>query len=330
MTTPFSYSVLRYLHDPFTGESVNVGVLMFAPSVSWIRFKGTTRTQALSSLFRGFDRDHFVHFIHALESATKRLQDLLDNSRAASLSSQLPLFDEPRDSRQDTSSSLMARFLTIETRSSVSIGDMAAWLLPDNGLSFQFGEARGGISQNILATHDNLFDRLITKQRPPQRERKRRDHEDVWTTFQKPLRELGITNYLSPHEVQLPQFDDPISFRHAYKNEKWHAVEPVSFDYADASSIREQAFRWYGYGAALEQVEEFAQLYLLLGAPLDATQKKEYAGAKVWLSRMENRPQLIEEDEAADFASELASTMRKEGVLPSHSSEKTIQDNLSI
>jgi hypothetical protein len=31
-TTPYSYRMLRYLHDPATGEGLNVGVLVYAPA----------------------------------------------------------------------------------------------------------------------------------------------------------------------------------------------------------------------------------------------------------------------------------------------------------
>ncbi len=305
MTTPFTYSVLRYKHNPSTGEAVNVGVLIFAPTVGLVRFKGTTHTYALSKLFRGFERDVFMRFLTALDRATQNLQDTLESNRQ-----QLPLLDSPTS--QFAPKFLQQREIDVNQ---VTAEEVARWLLSDNGLSFQFGEARGGITDDVLNIHENLFDRLVTQQRPARDRDERRSNEEVWTIFQEALSEYGITRHLRPHTVKMPQFEDPIPFNHAYKNEKWHAVEPISFDYAKARSIREKALLWYGYGAALKQAPSFSQLYIVLGAPQNSSQMKDYNGAKNWLNRMENKPELIEENEAPDFARELADTMKKEGVL---------------
>ena len=305
MTTPFTYSVLRYKHNPSTGEAVNVGVLIFAPTIGLVRFKGTTHTYALSKLFRGFERDVFMRFITALDRATQNLQETLESNRQ-----QLPLLNGPVS--QLTPQFLQQRELDVNQ---VTAEEVARWLVSDNGLSFQFGEARGGITDDVLNIHESLFDRLVTQQRPVRKDSERRSSDEVWANLQDALNKYGITRHLRPHTVKMPQFEDPIPFRHAYKNEKWHAIEPMSFDYVDARSIREKALLWYGYGAALKQATNFSQLYIVLGAPQDSSQMKDYNGAKNWLNRMENKPELIEEKEAPEFARELADTMRKEGVL---------------
>ena len=304
MTTPFTYSVLRYHHNPATGEAVNVGVLIFAPTLGLVRFKSTTHTYALSKLFRGFERDVFMRFLTALDRAIQNLQGTLEDNRQ-----QLPMFESTAFS---TPQFLQNREINV---AGATVEDIARWLVPDAGLSFQFGEARGGITDDVLNVHDTLFDRLITQQRPARDKNERRSNDEVWTVFQDALNRYGITRHLRPHTVKMPLFEDPIPFHHAYKNEKWHAIEPISFDYAEARSIREKALLWYGYGAALAQDQGFAQLYILLGKPENRAQLKDYNGAKSWLNRMENKPELVEEEEAADFARTLADTMKKEGVL---------------
>lgn len=304
MTTPFTYSILRYHHNPATGEAVNVGVLIFAPMVGLVRFQSTTHTHALSTLFRGFERDVFMRFLTALDRATQNLQDSLDNNRNQPLLLEGPI-------SQGAPHFLQQRELDA---SQVTAEEVARWLLPENGLSFQFGEARGGITDDVLHIHQSLFERLITQQRPPRKESERRDNDEVWASFADVLGRYGITRHLKPHTVKVPQFEDPIPFRHAYKNQKWHAIEPMSFDYVDARSIREKALLWYGYGAALKQDKSFSQLYILLGAPENRSQLKDYNGAKNWLNRMENKPHLVEEDEAPDFAKFMADKMTQEGV----------------
>ncbi len=285
--TSYSYIVLRYVHDFAAGEAVNVGVLVYAPQDRFVKFQGIHRTHALSQLFRGFNRDEFLRFLARLESATNRFQESLKQE-------QLGLF---------------------EIKSQLSdAGALARWLLPDNELSFQFGETRGGITRDVAKTAATVFERMITRQRPAEKEYKRRDDEEVWDVFQTAFKEHNILKILKPHTIQVPGFETPISFQRAYKNEKWHAVEAMSFDYADPRSIREKAMLWYGYGAALKEAADFSQLYLLLGAPTDREQRKDFLGAKNWLAKMPIRPQLIEENQAKDFAASLASTIEKEGV----------------
>lgn len=293
----YSFCALRYCHDPSVGESVNVGVLFYSPDAGFVRFFYDHHTAALSSLFRGFDRDEFLKFLLRFESAVERFQSSLAQARDGMFG----IDNAPAHA-----------------------GDLARWLVPDNGLSFQFGQVRAGISGDLLAASRLAFERQVTAQRPIPKGTKRRDDEAVWGTFYSPLRSYGITKVLMPYVAPTP--DGEIPFKHAFKNENWHAIEPISFDYASASSIRDQALLWFAYGDALSETKEFSRLYLLLGAPTDPQQRADYARAKSRLAKMAIRPQLIEENEAEDFASDLASEMRKHGVLADEADEKMPTD----
>ncbi len=288
MTTTYSYCVLQYVHDFAAGEAINVGVLFYAPDKGMVVFRAITRTQALSQIFRGFDREEFMRFLTRLEASVERFQQSIDQEQLGLFN-----FEEKID----------------------NAGVLARWLLPDNEMSFRFGQTLGGVTRDVKATSANIYTRLVAQQRPALKEEMRRDDKEVWNVFETAFREQGILRVLRPHTVQVPEFETPIVFQHAYKNERWHAVEPMSFDYANPRSIKEKSMLWFGYGAALKEIKEFSQLYLLLGAPTDKKQRKDFIGAKNWLAKMPIRPHLIEENEAQDFADDLASTMRKEGVL---------------
>jgi hypothetical protein len=288
----YSYCVLRYLHDPSSGEAINVGVLVYAPEDSFVRLRFEHRTKALAGLFGGFSRDDFTRFLFRLEASVERFQNALRQSQGG-------LF-EMRERPADAAV-------------------VAKWLLADNGLSFQFGPSRGGVTRDLLAATHTVFERAVLSQRPAPVERKRRDEEAVWSTFQSAFREHGIGKVLSAHTVETPDFELP--FDHAFQNERWHAIEPLSFDYARPDDIRDRAALWYSYGVALSQSEEFAQLYLLLGAPTNPDHLAAYGRAKNWLRKMPGEPVLVEEKDAASFAKRLASEMKQHGVLPGDAEE---------
>lgn len=283
----YSYCVLRYLHDPSSGEAVNVGVLVYAPEEAFVRLRLEHRTKNLSGLFRGFSRDDFTRFLTRLEASVERFQNTLRQSQGGLFQMQ----ERPQNA-----------------------AILAKWLLPDNGLSFQFGPSRAGIARDLLATTHTVFERTVLSQRPALIERKRRDEETVWSTFQSAFREHGIGKVLLPHVVETPDFELP--FDHAFQNERWHAIEPLSFDYARPDDIRDKAALWYSYGVALSQSEEFAHLYLLLGEPTNPNYAAAYQRAKSWLRKMPGSPVLVEEKDAEAFAKRLASEMRQHGVLP--------------
>ena len=288
----YSYCVLRYLHDPSVGEAINVGVLVYAPEAGFVRFQSEHRSKALSALFRGFQRDEFTRFLVRLEASVQHFQNSLTQARSG-------LFEMGK--RPDNAETL------------------AKWLFSDNQLNFQFGPAKGGVTRDFLSITQTVFERQILSQRPFPNQHKRRDEEAVWNVFQAALREQGITKYLAPRIIETPAFDLP--FKHAYENERWHAIEPLSFDYARPEEIRDKAMLWYSYGAALKESDDFAQLYLLLGAPTNPDYKIAYEKAKRWLEKMPIRAQLIEESQAPEFARQLAATMKEEGVLPPDTDE---------
>ena len=286
MTQSYSFCPLRYRHDPSSGEAINVGVLIYAPDASWVRLRVERRTRAFSSLFRGFDRDEFGSFLTRLERGVEGFQEALLQEQG--------------------------RLFTLEKRPQ-NAGELAKWLLPDNNGSFQFGLPRAGITDDMLKLSDTVFERLIGSRRPELHERKRRDEGAVWSVFQNAFREQGIARALSRHVVQTPVFELP--FEHAFQNERWHAIEPLSFDYARPEDIRDTAMLWYSYGAALSESDDFAKLYLLLGPPVDSSHLPAYHKARRWLDKMPISHQIIEESQAEEFAADLAAEMKSHGVL---------------
>ena len=68
MKSPFSYVVLRYMHDVFTREFVNIGVVVYCPQAGFLRMKGVTRLKRALGLFPGMDRSSVLKTLRFVES----------------------------------------------------------------------------------------------------------------------------------------------------------------------------------------------------------------------------------------------------------------------
>jgi hypothetical protein len=105
-----------------------------------------------------------------------------------------------------------------------------------------------------------------------------------------------------------------VKFNHAFKNEKWHVLQPLSMDYKRKENIQNKATRWLGNAVALEATPELGTLYLLLGPPVLETHRVAYTKAKNLLHKIKIKHELIEENEAENFADEISEYMRKHNI----------------
>src|SRR2546421_12030119 len=98
-TIPYTYSVIRYLHDPATGEMLNIGVILCAPAARVIEGRLEFRYERLSDAFVDFDGEHYrrtlQQFAQVLDILRERLSattlfDLWDiSANAQSIANQI-------------------------------------------------------------------------------------------------------------------------------------------------------------------------------------------------------------------------------------------------
>jgi hypothetical protein len=180
-------------------------------------------------------------------------------------------------------------------------------VLPPDDSSIQFGEAQGGMTDDFDITFDDLYKRLVEIHLPLE-ENESRNEAEVWSYFSKLLREQNVIRLLKPAVIHTDKQD--FEFEHAWKNGRWKALEPLSFDLVNPGNIRRKALQYFGQNVVLEASKEINKLYYLLGKPRrdDSLVLKAYAKAKDLLGTGEHakKIELIEEDEAEDFAREIA------------------------
>ena len=275
-TIKYQYCVVRYVHDPSADERLNVGVLLYAPSIHSLEFQFEPHSARLSNTFCKFDGDQFERYIGQLETllGKRKLQ-----IASKSLPNALPL----------------------------DLEEIIRRVWPDGGSNFQPGTIYGGITSDVKLETNLLFERMVSSQfeKTPQ---ERRDDGAVWDYYKKSMSE-EVRSALKPKRFETSNLD--VTFQRTYKNGKYRIVEPVSLDCQTPYSFQERALSLLGVGTALKDNPEISKIYLLLGKPLDKENMPSYYKAKDLLHKMPLDNQIIEEDEAIDFANSLDAKLKE-------------------
>jgi len=279
MKIAYTFSVLRYVHDPVTREFANIGIALYAPEARYLSAVCTPHYGRLSKMFAGIDGDHFRQITRYIE---RELQNLGEK-----MQTQLPFTKPPS-----------------------AIDQVLKQVLPPDDSGFQFSTFGAGHTTDPSKTLRELFDRYVEKYsgRP---QYPSRDDEEVWAVFRKPLEEKQVITCLKPKRIMAPNYE--YEFKHTRKNEVWHAYEPVSFDLMESNSILDKANTWMGRLTNLGDSNEKFKSHLLLGGPSDPKLQTTFTKAQNILNKTPGRPELVKESEAEDFAESLRQEIKQHG-----------------
>jgi|HubBroStandDraft_1064217.scaffolds.fasta_scaffold247093_1 hypothetical protein len=272
MRIPYTFSVLRYVHDPVTQEFINIGVAVYSRQARFLGALCTVHYSRITQTFMKIDGNRFRQLTRYIQAEINAMGD--------SLTDELPF------------------------ESDQTIEPLLARVLPPDDSSIQFSRPPGvGLSSNLVETLTELFDRYVERYatRPGEA---RRDDEDVWRVFREPLEDLHVTAYLGPKRIIASSYD--YEFQRAWKNEIWHLYEPVSFDMVDAGSILDKANRWVGRATSLNDSSDRFKIHVLLGEPQDENLRTAFVKAQNILNKMPGQKEFVAETEAVAFAGELA------------------------
>jgi hypothetical protein len=275
MKIPYTFSVLRYVHDILTGEFVNIGVILYAPKAKYLNAICTPRYTRLRKMFLDIDGDHFRKSVRYIQAKIEEEGERLLN--------ELPFRDPP-----------------------VSAKDFASKILPIDDSSLQFSPEGYGLTDNPEKTLEQIYNRYVEKYYEKSARPSRTD-EDVWRVYKKPLEEKRILGHLKPHQIVGANYDH--EFKYCWKNEKWHVNEPISFDLIDANEILDKAHKWKGRIESLMEGGEPFKFNVLLGSPRDEKVKSSFIKAQNILNTIPCEHDFIKEDEAEAFAEALKKTI---------------------
>ncbi len=273
MKTAYTYTILRYVHDSTTGEFVNVGVALFAPGAPFAGALCRDTYGRVTRMFPGANGEAFKAVARHIEG---RFADF--------------------GARFSTNA------LEIEPRLNTAL-EIAHAVFPPDESAFQWSELRSGLTKSPSATLDQLFDRLVMRyEQKPANEG--RSNEDVWKRFKRNLEVRHVLSRFRP-KVITGSHDD-MEFKHSYLNERWHCLEPLSFDQTTADGIKDKARRLVGQIIGLQGSAEPFKVYLLVGGPQEPVLKPVFQWAVAMLEAIPVEKEIVREDDADSFTERLA------------------------
>lgn len=266
---PYTYVVLRYVHDLSTAEFVNVGVVLTCPKRKFFDAQLRHTHRRLSSIFPDLDASAFRATMRAIENAIK-------NVGAAQEADDL--FSENCDALS-----------------------LAKKVLPADDSSLQWSPMGSGIASDPRLQLDRLFERLVSGY-DGKNDHKRSD-ADVWRPVRDRLIEARLGSKL--HEKTIKSDVDQINFEHAWKNGAWHCYQPLSFDLADAEGIKRKARQWMGHLTAVSDATEPFKPYFIVGAPSDGKLMKAYGDALLILEKSPVAPEIFTESQIDELVTQI-------------------------
>lgn len=270
--TPYSYAVLRYVHDIATGEFLNVGVALYAPEHRFVNALCRTNFTRLKAVFPSLDGDSFRASMRHMMACFERLGE------------------EAREQ------------LALRS-SSGTVMDYALTVLAKDDSSLQWSDPGTGLTTDPEAMLAQLFERFVTSHdnKGPVH---RKDDDDVWRHFSGVLQQRQVLKHFARKTIGVK--DDEVEFKHAWKNGEWHCLAPVSFDLANADSIKEKAHRWLGHVMSVADTNEPFRLYFLVGEPTQSDLRPAYESALNILRKAPVKKEVFAESQAFDLSERLA------------------------
>ncbi len=126
----------------------------------------------------------------------------------------------------------------------------------------------------------------------------------VWKSFKTRLEERHVLSRL--HSKTIAVEDDEVTFPHAWKNQKWHCMETLSFDLMQPQSIKDKAHAWLGRMTSIKNAKEAFRVCYLVGEPQLEGIKRAFEQALNVLHKTPVDHEIVRERDAEGFADTVA------------------------
>lgn len=228
----YQYQLLRYVHDQFTSEFLNIGVIVYSPEDYFLKTIVSPHYKRINDFFPKangkFIRKTAKQFENAIQEYSKKLIELF------------PLSDD----------------LSAITKA----------ILPTDNSAFVLTDVRSAIDIDMEAALTYLYHNIVEKYNVENANVHTITDNDVWKNKYKEYFDLyDITNKLTIHEVKSK--NDSFSFDKSWKNEIWHCFQPISFHMHDIDYVKEKVYKWSGKLNELNTIEDKIHLTFLTTIP---------------------------------------------------------------
>ncbi len=229
---PYSYVVLRYVHDVLRGEFMNAGIVMFAPASRRVLAKFNPVAKRFKQVFPDLK---IRAYTSAIDNMTRGMQRVAQEIRE-------------NEGGQDCKTAL----------------DCAVRVLPMDDSALQWSHVGYGITPNVEQTLDQLYGRFVAQCDKQEKKRQISD-TSVWQGVAGEIRKQKVKIDLKP--VCIKGHADEVEFRRAWKNGSWQAYEPLSFDLS-ADGIKDKARKVLGQLTAVKDgAKEDVHVHFIVGKP---------------------------------------------------------------
>lgn len=273
---PYTYVLLRYRHDPLSGEFVNVGVVLHSFPARYLGARVRKTIGRLSKMFPDIDKSHLTMALQAIERSVLKLRQSLDDGLLSSMS-------KPSDA-----------------------ATLAGQAMPPDDSSFVWGDLRSGITDDPERVLDKLYKRFVAVY--DEEGRVSRDDAAVWQPVRERLLAKCLLDRLQPKTIISPV--DEVDFDSAWKNGVWHCYQALSFDLASPDSIREKAARWSGHMLGASKSSEPIQPHFIVGAPANPDLFRHYLRAIELIKASPLNPDVHEESDVDSFVNQIEDEIR--------------------
>lgn len=278
----YQYQILRYVHDLFTGEFANVGIVLFAPEERYLRCKVVNRYARLSEFFGDVNGQFLL-------AALRRFETVING-----------MGEEEKG--------LFAR----EFKES-SLHTITGTVLPKDDSALQLSGVIYGLDLNPGAALHDLFERLIERYNAEGGTQRHTDQQAWSTVYKKYFERYGISRKLKKHTV--PTKKDKIEFEKAWKNGVWNCFQPLALNLATEDAIRNKVYKWSGIIRELETAKEEVRLYFLTTSPKGYGELKSFIEETLRHKDDNLIVDVIREEEAETLAATVRKQMEKSRVI---------------
>ncbi len=274
---PYYYQILRYVHDQFTGEFVNLGVIVYSPEHSYLKAKVTNRFTRVTSLFPEAKGKFIVDSAKFLETRINQ-----------KIAPQLSQLFHPSTNLEHITSNFLQR--------------------DDSAL--QLSTVFKAMDIDLDAATNYLFETLVNKYLPDEGGSKNLTDEEVWRKKYKDyFDKYKISDQLISHTIKTQ--NDVFSFEKAWKNEVWHCYEPLSFDLKREITLKDKVYRWVGKINELTHSSEDIHLTFLASIPKKHQSLTNFVKTSLQIENKAIHVDIVFESEAEFLAKQIANEMEE-------------------
>jgi hypothetical protein len=270
----YQYQLLKYIHDHFTGEFVNVGVVIYSPEDRYLDCQVLRKYQRLTSFFPDANGRLLIRVLRNFESRINHVSKSLNE-----------LF-KPSESLESITNNI----------------------LPRDNSSLQLSQVKLALDVDLHAALDDLYNDLVVKYIPDAGANDSLNDEDVWKLkYKSHFEKYQLSSKLTTHNVRTK--NDIFAFDKAWKNHIWHCYEPVSFALQNKESIKDKVYKWAGKIQGIQQANEKLHLTLLSSLNPKHRDLNSFIHSYLDLQSENLTVKIVLENEAEKTAKELHSKM---------------------